>query len=301
MSYLLPTLGRKLRQVCTAGLLLMSLQAAWAIQPVIGDFRQVLNTPTDTLTIWRTASNPDVFIFDFPSLTYQGRSFNRITQFTEQQFSEPYLKVLTNQELESYIQASKRTQADFVFGHDVLVSELVQFFNYALRDKIELHPEELDIREFLSEQGLIRFWRGFYQAMRPDVVLLSIPQTQNRKADEPKITIGARHTILLHELSHAEYYTNIHYRKFCQRFWQEILTQEQRNAFKRFLANANYSVNNEELLINETQAYLMFTPDRKSFNAQRAGFSDIELESIRDAFRRKAPPIPLPMPLPGDM
>ena len=214
MSYLLPTLGRKLRQVCTAGLLLMSLQAAWAIQPVIGDFRQVLNTPTDTLTIWRTASNPDVFIFDFPSLTYQGRSFNRITQFTEQQFSEPYLKVLTNQELESYIQAS---------------------------------------------------------------------------------------TILLHELSHAEYYTNIHYRKFCQRFWQEILTQEQRNAFKRFLANANYSVNNEELLINETQAYLMFTPDRKSFNAQRAGFSDIELESIRDAFRRKAPPIPLPMPLPGDM
>ena len=69
MSYLLPTLGRKLRQVCTAGLLLMGLQAAWAIQPMIGDFRQVLNTPTDTLTIWRTASNPDVFIFDFPSLT----------------------------------------------------------------------------------------------------------------------------------------------------------------------------------------------------------------------------------------
>ncbi len=259
----------------------------------------MLEVQVEGLSLWQLAENPEIFIFDFPGLAHQGRSFNRITQFTEQQFSEPYPRVLNNQELARYIQASRRTQTDFAFGHDVLVSELVQFFNYALRDKIELNPEELVVRDFLLEQGLIRFWRGFYQGLRPDVVVLAVPQVQNRKPDEPMITARARYAILLHELAHAEYYTNVHYRKFCQRFWYETLKPEQRDAFKRFLANFNYAVNNEELLINEMQAYLMFTPDRHSFSARKLGVSEEELQSMRAAFRSKVPPIPLPMS--GDM
>ena len=189
--------------------------------------------------------------------------------------------------------AARRTTADFAFGHDVLVSELVQFFNYALRDKIELNPEEITLRDFLVEQGLVRLWRGFYQAMKPDVVLLAVPQTQARKANEPMVSDGARYAILLHELAHAEYYTNPHYAKFCQRYWYETLTEDQRELFKRFLANFNYSVNNEELLINEMQAYLMFTPDPKSFSARKLGVSEEVLQSMRGAFRRGSPPIRL--------
>lgn len=301
MAYQLEQLKKKVRLVCATGALLACLQGAWAIQPVSANFTQVFDAQSQALTIWKMSDNPDVFIFDFPGLVYQGRSFNRITQFTEQQFTEPYPKVLNNQELASYIQASRRTQSDFAFGHDVLVSELVQFFNYALRDKIELYPEELVIRDFLLEQELVRFWRGFYQAMRPDAVVLAVPQTQHRKTDEPMITAGARYTILLHELAHAEYYTNSHYRKFCQRFWYQTLKQEQRNAFKNFLASSNYSVENEELLINEMQAYLIFTPDRRSFSAHRLGISDLELQSMRDAFRHGAPLIALPMSVPGGL
>lgn len=295
------SLGYRVRLLCGAALFVAALQGAWAIEPVSGDFRQVLESRSETLTVWQIRDNPDVFVFDFPGLGYQGRSFNRITQFTEQQATEPYPRVLNEQELASYIQAARRTQADFAFGHDVLVSELVQFFNYALRDKIELHPEELAVRDFLAERELIRFWRGFYQAMRPDVVVLAVPQPQSRKADEPMVTPGARYTILLHELAHAEYYTNAHYRKFCQRFWYETLTQEQRDAFKRFLGNFNYAVQNEELVINETQAYLMFTPDPKSFSARKLGLPEAEVQSMRDAFRRSAPAIPLPMQLLGGM
>lgn len=290
---------RKIRLWGSVGLLWAGLQTAWAIQPVSAPVAQVLEAQSQSLNLWQLADNPEVFIFDFPGLAYQGRSFNRITQFTEQQFSEPYPRVLNNQELARYIQASRRTQTDFAFGHDVLVSELVQFFNYALRDKVELYPEELVIRDFLLEQGLIRFWRGFYQGLRPDAVVLAVPQVQARKSDEPMVTAQARATILLHELAHAEYYTNVHFRKFCQRFWYEILQPEQREAFKRFLANFNYAVANEELLINEMQAYLMFTPDRHSFSARKLGVSEEELQSMRNAFRSKVPPIPLPMP--GDM
>ena len=275
--------------------LMAMTQSAWALDAVQADFSQVFDSRTGELTVWQMAENPSIYIFDFPGLTYQGRSFNRITQFTEQQTTEPYPKVLSNQELARYVEAARRTQADFAFGHDVLISELVQFFNFALRDKVELNPEEIVIREFLMEQGLVRFWRGFYQAMKPGVVVLAIPQTQDRKATEPMVSPGARCAILLHELAHGEYYANPHYAKFCQRFWYETMTENQRELFKRFLANFNYAVNNEELLINEMQAYLMFTPDPKSFSARKLGVSDAELQSLRETFRRGSPPIRLPM------
>ena len=290
----LPAIARNARSLFAA-VVFMAAGCAWGQQFVSGDFQTVLNTRSETLTIWQMAENPNVYVFDFPGLSYQGRSFNRITQFTEQQTTEPYPKVLSNAELSRFIEAARRTQADFAFGHDVLVSELVQFFNYATRDKIELNQEEIFIRDFLIEQGLIRFWRGFYQAMRPDVVLLSIPQPQPRQASEPVVTVGARHAILLHELAHGEYYTNSHYQKFCQRFWYETLTEGQREAFKRFLSNFNYAVTNDELLINEMQAYLMFTPDPKSFSASKLGVSEAELQQLRSTFKRGSPPIRLPM------
>ena len=289
------TIAGRIRKLIGTSVLMAMTQSAWALDAVQADFSQVFDSRTGELTVWQMAENPSIYIFDFPGLTYQGRSFNRITQFTEQQTTEPYPKVLSNQELARYVEAARRTQADFAFGHDVLISELVQFFNFALRDKVELNPEEIVIREFLMEQGLVRFWRGFYQAMKPGVVVLAIPQTQDRKATEPMVSPGARYAILLHELAHGEYYANPHYAKFCQRFWYETMTENQRELFKRFLANFNYAVNNEELLINEMQAYLIFTPDPKSFSARKLGVSDAELQSLRETFRRGSPPIRLPM------
>lgn len=294
--------GMSWRKLLGAGVLVAALNSAWAVDVASGDFSQIFSNRTETLTIWQMSGNPNIYIFDFPGLLHQGRTFNRITQFTEQRTNmDPYPKVLNDAELARYIEAARRTQADFAFGHDVLVSELVQFFNYALRDKVELNADEMVLRDFLVERGLMRFWRGFYQPLQPDTVILSVPQVQERKANEPMITQGARYAIMLHEMAHGEYYTNSHYQKFCSRFWNEILTEAQREAFKRFLANFNYSVDNVELLINEMQAYLMFTPDPKSFSAKRLGVSEAELQQMRDAFRRGSPAVHLPMQIPGGL
>jgi len=290
--------GGKMRKARIASLvlgILASINSAWALDLVSGDFQQILRYRTENLVVWQYSDNPNIYVFDFPGLTYQGKSFNRITQFTEQQSSEPYPRVLADHELERYMQAARRTQADFAFGHDVMVSELVQFFNFALRDKVTLNAEETALRDFLVEQGMIRMWRGFYQALRPEVVILTVPQVQNRKANEPMITEDARFAILLHEMAHGEYYSNQHYAKYCQRFWYEKLSEEQRERFKQFLSGFNYAVSNEELLINEMQAYLMFTPDPKSFSAKRLGVSDAELLEMRETFRRGKPPTRLPL------
>jgi len=266
-----------------------------APQPAVGDFSQIVGSRTGKLTVWRYADNPSIFVFDFPGLAYQGRSFNRITQFTEQQITEPYPRVLNEQEMAARLAAARRSESDFAFGHDVMVHELVQFFNFAQRDKIPLNQEELVIRDFLTAQGMMREWRGFWQAVQPNNVILSIPQTQEKSAGEPLINSTARYAILLHEMAHGEYYTNPYYTQYCQRFWAESLSDAQREAFKTFLGKYNYAIGLDALLINETQAYLMFTPDPASFSARKLGVADEELEAMRDAFRKGKPPTKLPL------
>lgn len=281
---------------------LMIVAAAMALcanaappQPASANFSQIVGSRTGQLSVWRYADNPSIYVFDFPGLSYQGRSFNRITQFTEQQTSEPYPRVLTEQEMAMRLAAGKRTESDFAFGHDVMVHELVTFFNFAQRDKIPLNPEETAVRDFLVAQGMMRDWRGFWQAVEPNNVILSIPQTQEKSAGEPLINATARYAILLHEMAHGEYYTNQYYTQYCRRFWQESLSDAQREAFKAFLAKYGYATGFEELMINEMQAYLMFTPDPSSFSARKLGVAEKELEAMREAFRKGKPPTSLPL------
>ena len=279
-----------------AMLVVFQCNAAADVPIKSGNFGTILTNKSGELTIWQYAWNPDIYIFDFPNLTQQGKTFNRITQLTEQ-FNEPYKRVLTNQEMESYLTAIRRSQANMAFGNDILISELVLFLNLADNDKVELNPEEVELREFALAQGLIKVWRKFYQAVRPNVVLLSIPQTQERRVGEPKVTELARRTVFTHEISHAEYYVDPYYAKHCRNFWYNVLTDEQRELFKNFLSNYNYSINGEELLINETQAYLMFTPDTSSFSAKKLGTTDEELDGMRKAFIKGLPNTSLPLPI----
>lgn len=266
-----------------------------AFQIKEGDFKTVFYGKSDETVVWRYTPNPEVLIIDIPGLELQGRTFNRITQLVEQQYTEPYPRVLTSEELTKYINNSNKTFASFAAGHDLKVSDLVQFFNFAERDKTELFPEEYALRDLVVAEGLIKEWRGFYQAQKPHTVILSIPQIQERRGADPAVTSNARYAILLHELSHAEFHTNAAYNKYCKSFWADGLTEPQREAFRKFLASMRYSVDNEELLINEMQAYLMFTPDGGSFSAARLGVTDSVLAGMRDSFVKGRPPIRLPL------
>lgn len=266
---------------------------AFAVDVIEADVNTIIESKNNKLTVWRVAGNENIFIFDFPNLTMQGHTFNRATQFNEQQFKgAPYAQVLNNEALQKYMDAVRRTNADFAFGHDLLVSELVQFFNLVDRDKIGIFPEEVVLRDFLLEYGLIKQWRDFYQALKPDVVILSVPQKQERRDFEPKVTALARYTIFSHEMAHAEFYTNKYYSDYCRKFWNN-LSDTERSAFINFFKKYNYQIDNAELLVNEMQAYLMFTPDFNSFSASRLGVTEESLESMRQRFRAGKPPTKL--------
>lgn len=265
------------------------------IDVVEGDIKTISDSRNDRLAVWRTIGNDKVFIFDFPNLTAQGRTFNRATQFIEQQFKgASYAQVLNNEELQKYMDAIRRTNADFAFGHDLLVDELVQFFNLIDRDKIEIYPEETELRNFLLDYGLMKKSLDFYQSVRPNVniVILSIPQKQAQRINEPRVSDLARYAIISHEMAHAEFYTNKYYESYCIKFWNNLSKKEQQ-AFIDFFKKYNYKVDDAQLLVNEMQAYLMFTPDLNSFSADKLGVSEEELESMRKRFRNGKPPTKL--------
>jgi hypothetical protein len=259
-----------------------------------GNFATIRDAKNENLTIWNYDAQSKIFIFDFVGLESQGKTFNRVTQFNEQVIQNTgYPKVLTNDEFVAYMDSIRRTQANFAFGHDLLVNELVQFFNLVERDKLAIYQEEIDLRDFLISQGLIKVWRGFYQAVQPNVVILSIPQMQSRKATEPPVSPLARLAILSHELSHGEYYTNQYYSKYCKTFWSQSLNDAQRESFINFFKKNNYAIDNMDLVVNEMQAYLMFTPDPNSFSASKLGVTADDLEVMRNMFRMGKPPTSL--------
>lgn len=295
MTVKLQFIRNRLLQFCLVGF--CAIGTAWGIEPVSGDFTAINEARSTQLVVWRTVVNPEIYVFDFPSLTMQGRTFNRVTHFNEQQLAVPNQRVLNNAELAQHLETAKRTVADFAFGHDVMVWDLAQFFNMADRDKVELNPEEIALRDFLVEQGLIRFWRKIWLPLKPLSVILSVPQVQDKRDTEPRVTALARYTVLLHEMSHGEYFSSPSYAAYCQRFWSEVLNDEQRQKFRTFLAKYNYSTVDSDLLFNEVQAYLMFTPDPSSFSAKKLEVSPQDLNAMREAFRNGGPPTKLPLTL----
>ena len=234
---------RGLAGVLTGSFLAVMSASAVAFDVVSADVDTILGTRSGKLSVWQLSDNPNIILFDFPSLTEQGRSFNRITQLIDQ-FNEPFKRVLGNVEFVKYLEAMRRNQANFAYGHDVLLNELVLFYSLAEPDKVELFPEELAIRDFLIQQGAIKLWRGIYQVdkSKANLVVLSIPQVQERRENEPPVTAFARRAIILHELAHGEFYTNKYYADYCRTFWNTTLTEDQRGLFKRFLSNYNYTL-----------------------------------------------------------
>lgn len=292
-----PDLLRLLLRVLGALLLGLVLQRATgqtlerlpAPQPA--GYEAILAAKSEAVQVFAYPGRQPIFVIDFPTLAAQGRMFNRIVALVER-MGVGRARVLDDQELAQFIRSVGKTEYTFAYGNDFLVSELVVFFNLAEYGSIALTAEERALRAFLIEQGLIRERFGFLQAARPNAVILSIPQ-EKPGGSEPAVTALARQTILMHEISHAEFYTNPLYRAWCRRFWREVLSERQRGALRAFLAKSGYDPDNEELMINEAQAYLLYTPDPRAFNAQMAGLAERELAEMRAAFLKGFPDAPL--------
>ncbi len=247
------------------------------------------------LAIHVVAGNPAVFILDFPELEQQGRMFSRILALIERQGGERE-HVLTDTQLEGLMTASGKGFATYAYGNDFRSVDLAKFYTIASDEKIDLNNDEIGLRDFLIAKGVMERKFEFYTPVPPERVIISIPQSGGgsvavrKKSGQAAITPQLRKAILHHEISHGEYYTNPAYSEYCRDFWARGLTESERAAFRKFLAGKGYDPENGDLMINETQAYLIHTPSHDVFSPAMVGLTVGEVEGLVSRFWAGAPP-----------
>lgn len=230
-----------------------------------------------TLTLFRFAPNPQILVFDFPGLRQQGLMLNRVAAMVEK-IGLPRDRVLTDAELAAAIKAHGDTVETYYYGHDYRAADLAAFFARADRQHIALDPEEHRLRRILAEQGFLA--PGSREA------LISIP----RAGAAPGLDAAMRAAILAHELSHGEFFSNPAFAAYTRHFYDAVLPAAARAAFRRYLTREEYDPSVPDLFANETQAYLMNTPDRRLFDPAELGLGPQALHALRLRFLAGMPP-----------
>ena len=228
---------------------------------------QTVSVPT---AAW-FSSNPLILVVDYPDLKLQGSAFNRMAAFIEKA-RLPRDRVLNDQELAAAILGEGATPETYYYGHDYRISDVVRFFVAADRQKMALSLEEERLRRFLTGSGKFE--------STATGAIISIP----REGSDTFVDASGRTSLLRHELSHGEYFTNRAFAEFCHHYWNKEMTEADRAGFRLFLVRQGYDATDEDLLINEMQAHLMNTTDPRYFNTRESGLSSARIKALRLQF-----------------
>ena len=260
-------------------------------QAVGASYQELLSGSSTDWRVARLALNPKILVIEFPSLAVQGHTMNRLGALIEKHLA-PRDVVLSNEKLARFIQQTGDTAETFYFGHDYPAEAVARFFTLAVNQQILLNPDEIRLGNLLLSAKVLNEENDRLSASpdRMAVVSFTALQPDNpRTPTDETVDAARREAVLRHELSHGEFFTNAAYRAHCWSFWQK-LSDDERAAFRGFLTRLDYDPTNEELMVNETQAFLMHTPDRRSFSSQVFGVSQARIDSLRTRFKEGLPP-----------
>lgn len=272
----------------------VSAPLSQGITPKKTSFETIVSATHSGTSLFQLVENPRIYVLDYESLHVQGRTLNRIAAFIEWQ-EAPKEQVLDDRALAMLIEHVSENSATLFFGHDYRMTDLARFFTVAQRSGVVLNEDERALQALLLDQGFMRAGKTGFIPIPPEKVFVSIPKEQG---DDPKtsqnesVTWLMRRTILSHELSHGEFFTNPDYARYCEEFWHHQLSDAQRAGFIRFLSSAqHYDVRNETLLINEFQAYLVYSGTDGIFFRYDAvtGIDETEMLRLRERFITYSP------------
>jgi hypothetical protein len=232
----------------------------------VGDEAAILAQRSGDVAVFRLQPDPQILVLVFPTLHEQGLVMNRIGAMVEKA-GMPRDRVSSEAAMDYSIARSHGTADTYYSGHDYRETDIRRFFALARAGGVALRPEEEWLRALLDREQC-----GAVVSLTEDL-------------DE-----AARATILRHELSHGVYFTSKAYAAYARRFWERELTEDDRAHFRAFLAAEDYDETDEDLMLNETQAYLVHTADRRFFNAAAVGLPEARIARLRGEFVRDMPP-----------
>ena len=277
-----------------------SAQTAQSGQPAqqtplpLWDFSQWLAGRAADWRVGRLKEEPAVVVIEFPSLAQQGAAMNRLAALLEKT-NAPRDRVLGDVELGGLIAQAGDNPQTFYQGHDYGSAGLARFFSMAQAQHLALNADERRLLQLLIDAGVLapaaEGGPGFTAlGLQALISFPAMQQDDPSTAANETIDQDQRESILRHEASHGRFYTRPAYQAHSRRFWQTELTEPQRERIRVYLDRAGYNRNDPELMLNEAQAFLMHTPDRRAFTAQDIGMTPAQLDALREQFWRTLPP-----------
>jgi hypothetical protein len=221
------------------------------------------------------APDQNIVVIDFPSLTTQGLMLDRVAALVEKA-KLPRDRVLNDVELNQAIYDCGDTIESYYYGHDYKAADLLRFFTLADQEGIKLNAQEIWLKGLLKQLGWL--------TPGANGAIITLP------AAGGPITEEMRAVILHHEISHGAFYTIPAYAAYAKQFWSS-LTQMDRDAFTNFLGSEGYDTADTTLMLNETQAYLIFTRDPRFFNGSVVNMTQAQVDTLREGFIANMPNI----------
>ncbi len=195
-------------------------------------------------------------------------------------------------ELGAYLLQEGLTASSFYFGHNYRGGDLARFFNLAAQDGMTLTWGERELLDSLLKTEILHKADLRYIVSDEPVAVLGVSQPQEDDASTPELELidsELRQTILRHELSHGVFFTDPDYRRYVMMLWNQVLTEQERSAFRGYFEGQHYNPDDEVMMANEMQAYLFHTLDPRAFHAPDAGMSPERAAELRRQFQANAP------------
>lgn len=232
---------------------------------------------------YRLRGNDRTVVLDFPSVREQGQMFGRIVLFIERD-GAPRNRVLSMAEADDWLARHGQRLYTLTYGNNIRTEELARFFNAVRRQGDRLSPDEQFLHDWLLRMQLLKT-AGRDVASAVDAIVITVPQPSAVDGCAPCTVLPEhRNAILSHELAHARFTTSDAYQSRVLRFWSREMDGDLRRRFTEFLRQRGYDADNDELLANEMQAFLMHTPHPGMFSAKDVGLSESELAALRRRF-----------------
>ena len=210
--------------------------------PILSDFSAILDynpefwrRPEFELFSWSFA--PAVLIFDFRDFDVQADFLKRLAFFVEK---KSYAGRIPSQEEIRRLHGWN--------AHDYRAYDLARFFDMAINEGIPLNREETLLLEILIANGIVLEKEG--RISEGEGAILSVARSSS-----PRL----RRVFLNHEGYHGLFFSDP---VFAERVTEvfEGLSDMERQFWVYFLDSMNYNTEDQYLLINEFQAYLLQQP-----------------------------------------